>query len=469
MFEPILLKKMMYSGEFFSKIINVLDSKHFVNAGNIKLYQLIKAYYIDYKNIPTVTEIVAQVKDVPNTELRTAIIEQLQIISKTEEVQNTEFMLEQTVKFIKNAIFTEALILGSDAIAEKSEDKTAASKALMEEMSKVSIDSDLGLDFTDIETMIEYYQNKLVGILTQHTEFNKRLGTGFLPGTLSVIAAASGVGKSLLMTDLISHNIKDGKNVLLVSMEMQDREIMKRVHANALDLPINNLTTLDPEVIRNAHTKFTNAGNKIGEFHVKDYPVGTFSPMMLDTLLDNFKIEKGIEFDLVYLDYLGIMKSDLVTPAAGLYSYVKSIVEETRAVASKRKLPIVSASQLGRAAIGTTTAQNDTISDSIGTVQTADFILFLLQTEQMKAENLITAKCTKNRFNGRTDTWDINVDYEHMRFTDAVVQGTGMSTKEAENIIFDQQMEDIKTINRVDKKLQEPLKEHFDIMGELGL
>ena len=27
-------------------------------------------------------------------------------------------------------------------------------------------------------------------------------------------------------------------------------------------------------------------------------------------------------------------------------------------------------------------------------------------------------KCTKNRFNGRTDTWLMNIDYEHMRFSD---------------------------------------------------
>jgi len=294
------------------------------------------------------------VKNVPNVELRKEIALELRNINNTELVENTEFMINETIDFVKNAIFTTALIIGSDAISEKDENKILKSKELMEEMSKISIDSDLGLDFDNIEAMIEYYQNKLIGILTQHLELNKRLGTGFLPGTLSIIMAASGIGKSLLMTDLISGQIKEGKNVLLVSMEMEDKEIMKRVHANALNLPINKLSSISPDVIRIAHEKFSKE-NTLGKFFIKDYPNGTFSPMMLDALLDNYKTEMGIEFDIIYLDYLGIMKSDLITPNAGLYSYVKSIysyvksiVEETRSIAKKRRIPIVSASQLNR-------------------------------------------------------------------------------------------------------------------------
>jgi replicative DNA helicase len=346
-FEQILLKKLIYSGEFFTKVVPIIKPNHFTSQGCSKIYTLLHQYYYTYKQIPTITELVAQVKNVPNMELRKAIVDELKEVSKIELVENTEFMINETVDFVKNAIFTEALIIGSDAISEKDENKILKSKELMEEMSKISIDSDLGLDFDDIEKMIEYYQNKLVGVLTQHLALNKRIGTGFLPGTLSIIMAASGIGKSLLMTDLVSGNIKEGKNVLLVSMEMEDKEIMKRVHANALNLPINKLTSISPDTIRIAHEKFTKE-NTLGKFFIKDYPTGTFSPLMLDGLLDNYKTELGIEFDIIYLDYLGIMKSDLITAQAGLYSYIKSIVEETRSIAKKHRIPIISASQLNR-------------------------------------------------------------------------------------------------------------------------
>lgn len=452
-FEYILMKKLILSGEFFSKVMPLLHPKYFNHVGNKELFKLIKQYYSDYKNIPSLTELIASVKNVPNEETRTAIISDLQIINSTEEVKNTEFMLDETVTFVKDALFLESLVLGSDGIQQKNEEMKLKAKKLMEEMSKVSIDTDLGLDFANIEAMISYYQEKLLGIQTQHDSFNKRLGAGFLPGTLSVIMAASGIGKSLLMTDLVTGQLKEGKNILLISMEMVDKEIMKRVHANTLDLDINQLRLMSPDTIRQAHKTAQQAG--CGQFFVKDYPNGQFSALMLEQLLEAYKVEKGIEFDIVYLDYLGIMKSDLLSPSAGLYSYVKSIVEEVRAVAKTayngKMIPIVSASQLNRSAVNNTEASNDAVSDSIGTVQTADFIVFLLQNEQMKEEKLITCKCTKNRFTGRTDSWDMSIDYEHMRFSD-VVTSMGMEDGEAMDIIGDVMRNDVKIIAQSNKE-----------------
>ena len=70
---------------------------------------------------------------------------------------------------------------------------------------------------------------------------------------------------------------------------------------------------------------------KTGKLFIKDYPSGSFSGLMLDQLIESYKIEKGIVFDIVFVDYVGIMKSDRVSPNAGLYSYIKSIAEEVRA------------------------------------------------------------------------------------------------------------------------------------------
>ena len=108
---------------------------------------------------------------------------------------------------------------------------------------------------------------------------------------------------------------------------------------------------------------------------------------------------------------------------------------------------------------------NDSISDSLGSAMTADFIVFLLQTEEMKKEKLMTCKVTKNRFNGRTDTWNMNIDYTHMRFHDAIVQDGGMSEEEVKKEIDIIKKEDIEKIKRHDNSLNE----EFDVMAELGL
>jgi len=82
-------------------------------------------------------------------------------------------------------------------------------------------------------------------------------------------------------------------------------------------------------------------------------------------------------------------------------------------------------------------ADNSSISDSIGTAMTADFMLFLLQDEEMKAKNEIVCKVTKNRFTGKTDTWMMNIDYEHMKFEEMVLpEDTEALTAKAANAAF---------------------------------
>lgn len=436
-FETAILKSLLYDSEFFSKSMTILKSKHFQDLGNSKTFEIIKKHYDEYSSIPNLTELVSSIKNIPSAETRQEIKNSLQKLSGV-ELGKTEFMLNEAVTFVKDALYLEALELGSEGLMKRDEKLKLKAEALMDERSKIQIDTDLGLEFDDIDKMIEYYSERNVGLLTSSKELNKRLGSGFLPRTLSLILAASGGGKSLFKTHLISDMIKDNKNILLVSLEMADKEIMKRVHANALDLPINSLSDLNktegelnrlerPIVTKEMiKSKFQEAkmSGKLGKLFIKEYAPGSFSSMQLEALLDDYKVQKGIEFDVAFVDYLGIMKSDRVHPSAGLYSYVKSIAEELRSTAVKYNVPIISSQQLNRSAVNNTEADNSAVSDSLGAVMTADFMMFLLQNEEMKQNNEICMKITKNRFTGRTDTFLMNIDYEKMRFTDMTIEGS---------------------------------------------
>jgi len=98
----------------------------------------------------------------------------------------------------------------------------------------------------------------------------------------------------------------------------------------------------------------------------------------------------------------------------------------------------------------------------------------------MKETGLMTCKVTKNRFTGRTDYWDMNIDYEHMRFTDAIVDGNGMNEMEVKTEIATIMMEDIEKVKKHDNALKNDfdtpignsnsiINEEFDINQVLGL
>ena len=453
-FETTLLKSLIYDSEFFGKVMPILKEKYFSNPAHRKIFEIIKNYYKEFQAIPDIVEVAIKIKNIPNSELRSEAAKALKEVDSTKLLDNKDFLIQEAVNWVKDALYLEALQIGSDGLMKKDDSLKLKAQQILEERAKITIDSDLGLDFHDIDEMIRYYTELKIGIKTRHPQINRRLGPGFLPGTLSIVLAAAGVGKTLFLCDLISGMIQNNKNVLLVSLEMSDKEIMKRIHANVLNLPVYALTDLskteeerrqikenDPtyEIITKddiieAYNKVVLSGN-CGKFFVKDYPAGYFTPLMLEQLVRSYKLEKNIDFDIIFIDYLGIMKSDLVPPSVGLYSYIKSIGEELRAVAKKLQKPIISASQLNREAYrNVDNADNANISDSIGTAMTADFMLFLLQDQEMKQKCEILCKITKNRFTGITDSWKMDVDYKYMRFVEKVVDEVPPVIDRIENI-----------------------------------
>jgi replicative DNA helicase len=484
MFEEILLKSLVYDGTFFNKCFNLLKSDYFKTIGNKEVFKLLKKYYAEYKERPSEVALVTMVKDVPNAELRKTIVESLKNISKTDLNSNTDFMCNETVRFIKDSIYYKSLEIGSEGLMNKDESKIKKAQSLVEEMSKIQIDSDLGLDFDDINAQIEYYSKREFGIKTHLKTVNKRIGSGFLPGTLNVILAAQGVGKSLLMCDFISGMLQNNKNVLMVSLEMSPNEMMKRIQANVFDIGVNtfrDLSKTDVEIsalerapttkddILNAYQKYKMQGS-CGKLFVKEYPAGSFSALMLADLVDKFRVEKGITFDIIFIDYLGIMKSDLVSANAGLYSYVKSISEEVRAQAVKLGVPIVSASQLNRSAINKVDGvDNSAVSDSYGTNATADLMMFILQNEAMKEKSEVLVKFTKNRYTGITDSFMLDIDYQKMRFSDPIGE-TDFKTVEDKKDAEQFAKSEIREIHKKDVQIDKAEKMTTDdILSMIGI
>lgn len=445
-FERILLSSLLKDKDFFSKAFSILKEDYFTD-NRKDIFKLIKSHFLDYKICPNVTDIAMRVKDLQNPDFKNLIIEEIKEIKNTEEPKSKDSLCAETLKFVKDALYLQALEVGSEGLMLKSDDLKSKAEKILEERAKVSISTDLGIEFFDMG-IIDYYSTQLDGLLTQHVSLNDRLGPGFLSGTLSIIAAPSGVGKSLLMTDLITGFIKGGKNVLLVSLEMSDKEVMKRVHSNTLNIPIGDLMAgkFDKDLFVRKMQEAKSKG--YGVFYTKDFPALTLGSLQLESLIETYRNEKGINFDVVFVDYLGIMKSDILRPNVGLYSYIKSISEELRAVFKRQNIVGISASQLQRSTTNNLEADNSNISDSFGTIMTADFLLFLLQTEEMKERGDIVAKITKNRFSGKTETFPMKVDYTYMRFYDADIP----RTLEEQTKFMDQFEKDVEDTNEIVKE-----------------
>lgn len=352
-FELSVLKNLVTVPEYFTKAFGLLEAKYFDDPGTRGLFKLIKQYYTEYKEQPGILELATKIKDTSNAEVRKELATTIkELNSHQAEFKDLAFLLDETVSFVKDALYLEALTIGAEGLEKKSDELKQKAQAILDKRAQVHVDDNISLDFDDVDDIITHFSNKDVGLLTGHKELDTRLGSGFLPGTLNLIMAAQGVGKSLMMCDIATALLKQGKNVLIVSLEMSDYEMVKRIYANCLDVEVSTFLEMPDseearEKVRDCYNKKRLEGT-LGKLFIKDYPAGSFSALMLEGLVERFRQEKGVKFDCIVVDYLGIMKSDLVSPSAGLYSHIKSIGEELRATAKKLGVVMVSASQLGR-------------------------------------------------------------------------------------------------------------------------
>jgi hypothetical protein len=205
------------------------------------------------------------------------------------------------------------------------------------------------------------------------------------------------------MINMAVRQMLHGHNVAILSLEMAEDMVAQRVDAELSKHNINRIHT-------DKKTEFISAlktidKDKCGKLFIKEFPTGTASAIDFKSYIHELKM-RDIELECVYVDYLNIMntgKSD------NLYTSVKQVGEEIRALSSMIGAPIVSATQGNRESFSIPLSQIDFnhISESLGTGATADLILALgSNDESLIYENELFYKLLKNRLGGRVGEID---------------------------------------------------------------
>ena len=139
-------------------------------------------------------------------------------------------------------------------------------------------------------------------------------------------------------------------------------------------------------------------------------------------MLQELKLKKSFEPDIIFVDYLNICASSRYRSAVNVnsYSYVKAIAEELRGLAVECSLPIVSATQTTRSGFASSDPNLTDTSESFGLPATADLMFALISTEELENLNQIMVKQLKNRYNDPTmnKRFVVGIDRAKMRLYD---------------------------------------------------
>lgn len=425
--ETTILQSIFYDGEFFTKVFSHLDSSIFDNSSNAIIYNEMKSFVKETDTRPSVREVGLKIKNSNIAEeLKKNALLKLQEMIKTQKIENTEFLLKETEKYLKkvkltHAIFDSAEILNTNKDFEPIVDKV--SNAL-----NVSFDLSGGIDYKNsIDERLDYYHTKLNGLTSGIKQCDFMLNGGFMDKTLNVFLSASGGGKSAALVSVACAMLLKKKNILYITLEMSEKEICKRFDANILDYSTKDLRDQNPENIKIA---FNNIAHTLGNLFVKEYPAGSFNALHLKALVEEYRNSKNVMFDCIFIDYLTLMSSYRTTLASsgGTYGLYKHISEELHGYAKLAQangrvgIPIITASQLRREAFNNLDIGLDSISDSVGIAQTADVIIGILSTEALRERKESVWRFFKNRNSGILKDIVVNTDFSKMRFSDSNVE-----------------------------------------------
>lgn len=268
------------------------------------------------------------------------------------------------------------------------------------------------------ENMFDPVQNQALSLglpIIDNTIF------GINPGEQLALVGDTNVGKSWIACYLAAYQLLNGKNIVLVTGEMNKESVVTRIssflsHTSPTRLRNKNdlaeMAKLKP-LFYQAWDYLKKAGGKLW---ILD---GIYSSDEIFNQIEKFSVECGKTVDLVIVDGQYLMKTNNGSSGRD-WKVQAELAGEFYEMAFKNKLRLVTTNQLGRGNGGSTDITTSDISGSYDYARIASFMVGIIKPDQTTEFNnssvlpSLTFKTMKMR-EGKVGEYDtISLDYDNV-------------------------------------------------------
>jgi len=217
--------------------------------------------------------------------------------------------------------------------------------------------------------ILEYYNKWGTEIKTYYRDIDKCLGT-LQGGDIMILAGATGMGKTCMMLNLLMSMAKNGKKVLVFSLEMSLKQLQNRIISAETGIPATHIRNF---CMTDSEQEIYAAYALSEEFGKLDINVCT----RYNLTVDDIKSETNrLNPDIVFIDYLGLVSSDI---RGNAYERVSQVSRELKLTALETNTPFIVLHQLSRIASDRKEKRPllSDLRDSGKIEQDADFITFV--------------------------------------------------------------------------------------------
>jgi KaiC/GvpD/RAD55 family RecA-like ATPase len=212
----------------------------------------------------------------------------------------------------------------------------------------ISKNFEIGLEY--FKNMNERYErlearnNPTENFITSFETIDVNLrGGGLRRGQVGAFVAGSGVGKSIALSNVAAANVRRGKRILYISLELDEDTVSERLDAIFTGEPIE-LLSARKKLIFDELNKVVEDYEDKNLIIIKDFPAGTADVNTFRAYIAQLSFY-GFKPDMVIVDYVGEMKNH---PNLKTYESRERSIRELRALAKEEDVCVLTAMQLNR-------------------------------------------------------------------------------------------------------------------------
>lgn len=259
---------------------------------------------------------------------------------------------------------------------------------------KISLDRDVGIDlYDDPLANLERAKEAVDFVSTGIAELDEKLGGGLVRKQFTLFSANSGVGKSVMMSNIGDNLAAAGYHVCYISLELSEEMVLTRLASIATG---HKAKEWKENIHQIAHKLGDIKEAGAGSYVIKRMKNGS-NANDIRAYLKQYELIFERKPDVIIVDYL-----DIMTPNGGIGNMPiseqdKAKSEQLYEIGVDYNAVMLSASQQNRSGIQQSTPDQAVIAGGFSKINIVDNYISIYMTPQMRLEGLMMLYYLKTR------------------------------------------------------------------------
>lgn len=430
----LVINKLFKDELYARKYVLYINKDYFEEDEKRDIVEIYLKYFREYDNIPSEDDMILLINNFQKYDNFKDRDEKIENIEKVfDECFNYNKKIDirllnlETQKFIKDSKLEEAIHKTIDLYEEKdkddSRDNVKKCAEFINEAVGLTFDEDLGLDFDDLSRFdikeqggekIPFYDCNTLNMLTRGGAERK---------SINIIAMGTNGGKTRFLTWLAQGYVKQGYNVLYVTMEMPEWKIYRYIDASYFEIDIDTNNKKDViEKKKKIISERKKNKEKNGSLKVKKYPSRTITALEIRNFINKVRLQKKIDYDIVIVDYLQIMLSYKTNNLSldKTHQIYGEVTIELRNIAEEYNCMVWTGSQFNRDGANSNDFSTYKLKGSTDIDNNSDFILGGYSSNDDLENNIVQMGTIKTRYNKKSEMneFTLGINEPEMRYYD---------------------------------------------------